>query len=158
MADDEQYDDAGEGKEGCQPLQASAFRKGTNILLKDKPCKVVDMSTSKTGKHGHAKINFTGIDIFTGKKYKALQSSTHNMWTFESTKSEWSVMSLEGDTLQLINEAGETREDISLPADEELAKNIKEAVEAGEKEVFVTVLTALKQDQVTAFNTKDHAE
>jgi translation initiation factor 5A len=158
MADDEQYDDAGEAQEGCQPLQASAFRKGTNIILKDKPCKVVEMSTSKTGKHGHAKINFTGIDIFTGKKYKALQASTHNMWTFESSKSEWSVMSLDGENLQLINEEGETREDIGLPADEELAKQIKEAVEAGEKEVFVTVLTALKQDQVVAFNLKDHAE
>ena len=64
------------------------------------------MSTSKTGKHGHAKVNFTGLDIFTGKKvqppfdrafafidtqYKAVQASTHNMWTFESTKSDWSV-------------------------------------------------------------------
>jgi len=116
------------------------------------------MSTSKTGKHGHAKINFTGIDIFTGKKYKALQASTHNMWTFDSKKAEWSVMSLEGDALQLINEDGETREDIQLPADEELAKQIKDAVEAGEKEVFVTVLSALKQDQVTACNLKDHAD
>jgi translation initiation factor 5A len=158
MADDEQYDDAGEAQEGCQPLQASAFRKGTNIILKDKPCKVVEMSTSKTGKHGHAKINFTGIDIFTGKKYKALQASTHNMWTFESSKSEWSVMSLDGETLQLINEEGETREDIGLPADEDLTKQIKAAVESGEKEVFVSVLTALKQDQVVGFNLKDHAE
>jgi len=158
MADEEQYDDAGEAQDGCQPLQASAFRKGTNIVLKDHPCKVVDMSTSKTGKHGHAKINFTGIDIFTGKKYKALQASTHNMWTFDSKKAEWSVMSLEGDALQLINEDGETREDIQLPADEELAKQIKDAVEAGEKEVFVTVLSALKQDQVTACNLKDHAD
>jgi len=67
-------------------------------------------------------------------------------------------MSLEGDALQLINEDGETREDIQLPADEELAKQIKDAVEAGEKEVFVTVLSALKQDQVTACNLKDHAD
>jgi translation initiation factor 5A len=47
------------------------------------------MSTSKTGKHGHAKVNFTGIDIFTAKKYKEIQGSTHPMLTFESEKSEW---------------------------------------------------------------------
>lgn len=81
---DEQSEDIGEAKEGYQPKQASAFRKvpilfvqcalkilrsqGHNIILKGKPCKVVEMTTSKTGKHGHAKINFTGLDIFTGKK------------------------------------------------------------------------------------------
>jgi len=157
MADDDAGHDV-EAKEGCQPKQASAFRKGTNIILKDKPCKVVDMSTSKTGKHGHAKVNFTGIDIFTGKKYKEIQGSTHNMLTFDSNKSEWSVMSIEADNLSLIDEAGETRDDIRLPEDEELASQIKTAVEAGDKEVFVTILSALKQDQVVAMQLKDHAD
>ena len=27
------------------------------------PCKIVDMSTSKTGKHGHAKVHLVGIDV-----------------------------------------------------------------------------------------------
>lgn len=61
------------------PTQASALRKGSYVLLKDKPCKIVDLSTSKTGKHGHAKIKMTGIDIFTGQKVEDLSPSTHNM-------------------------------------------------------------------------------
>jgi hypothetical protein len=40
---------------------------------------VVDVSTSKTGKHGHAKCNFTAIDIFTGKKLEDMCPSTHNV-------------------------------------------------------------------------------
>ena len=40
---------------------------------------VVDVSTSKTGKHGHAKCNFTAIDIFNGKKYEDMMPSSHNM-------------------------------------------------------------------------------
>jgi translation initiation factor 5A len=146
-----------EAKEGCTPLQASAFRKGTNIILKDKPCKVVEMSTSKTGKHGHAKVNFTGIDIFTGKKYKEIQGSTHNMLTFDSEKSDWGVMAINDEnTLSLIDEKGSTREDLSLPThDDELAKNIKDKFEDGSKEVFVSVLTALGTSQIMGYSLKD---
>lgn len=145
-----------EAREGCTPLQASLFRKGTNIILKDKPCKVVEMSTSKTGKHGHAKVNFTGIDIFTAKKYKEIQGSTHPMLTFESSKSEWGVMACAEDgSLSLIDEKGETRDDLSLPADDELAKQIRDNFDKGEKEVFVSVLTALGQDQIMSFALRD---
>jgi len=78
------------------------------------------------------------------------------MLTFDSTKSEYGVMGYdESNHLSLIDDAGETRDDIQLPPDEELATKIKEAVDAGEKEVFVEVLFALNQSQVMAYKTKD---
>lgn len=48
-------------------------------LLQSRPCKIVEMSTSKTGKHGHAKVHMVGIDIFNGKKLEDICPSTHNM-------------------------------------------------------------------------------
>lgn len=58
---------------GCPPAQWA----GTNPW--PRPPQVVDVSTSKTGKHGHAKCNFVCIDIFTGKKYEEMTPSSHNM-------------------------------------------------------------------------------
>ncbi len=61
------------------PAQCSSLRKGGHVMIKEHPCKIVEMSTSKTGKHGHAKVHLIGIDIYTQKKYEDICPSTHNM-------------------------------------------------------------------------------
>ena len=55
MADDE-YQTAAAGASETYPEQCSKLRKNGYVMIKDRPCKVVEMSTSKTGKHGHAKV------------------------------------------------------------------------------------------------------
>lgn len=44
-------------------MQCSALRKNGHVVIKGRPCKIVDMSTSKTGKHGHAKVHLVAIDV-----------------------------------------------------------------------------------------------
>lgn len=57
MADyDEDFEQAGSGASTTFPKQCSALRKNENVMLKGHACKIVEMSTSKTGKHGHAKV------------------------------------------------------------------------------------------------------
>ncbi|KAG5569458.1 hypothetical protein H5410_059224 [Solanum commersonii] len=80
MSDEEHHfeskADAGASK--TYPQQAGTIRKSGYIVIKGRPCKVVEVSTSKTGKHGHAKCHFVAIDIFNGKKLEDIVPSSHN--------------------------------------------------------------------------------
>lgn len=77
------------------PVTSSALRINGHIVIKGRPCKIVDMSTSKTGKHGHAKIHFVGIDIFTGKKLEDVVPSTYNSDVPSVHKEEYQLVCLD---------------------------------------------------------------
>ena len=65
MADQEEFQSAESGASATYPAQCSSLRKNGNVVIKGKPCKIVEMSTSKTGKHGHAKVSpsYSGTKI-----------------------------------------------------------------------------------------------
>lgn len=75
----EEFESIESGASTTYPMQCSSIKKNGFVVIKDRPCKVVETSTSKTGKHGHAKVHMVGIDIFTGRKYEEICPSTHNM-------------------------------------------------------------------------------
>ncbi|KAF1374634.1 hypothetical protein PFLUV_G00231150 [Perca fluviatilis] len=134
------------GASSTYPQQCSALRKNGYVMIKERPCKIVEMSTSKTGKHGHAKVHLVGIDVFTQKKLEDICPSTHNMDVPNVTRKDYQVIDVSEGYLSLMDDGGNTREDLKLP-DNELGKEIEKRFDNGET-FMVSVLKALDEEMV----------
>ncbi|MCJ1390949.1 Eukaryotic translation initiation factor 5A [Xylographa bjoerkii] len=150
MADDAQhehtFDSADAGASATFPMQCSSLRKNGFVVIKNRPCKIVDMSTSKTGKHGHAKVHLVAIDIFTGKKLEELCPSTHNMDVPNVTRREMQLLDISDDGfLSLMGEDGETKDDVKVP-EGEVGEKIEKLFRGDEKDTNVIVLTSMGEE------------
>lgn len=150
--DHETFEGTSSGASKTYPMQCSALRKNGHVLIKGKPCKIVDMSTSKTGKHGHAKVNLVGIDIFTGKKYEDICPSTHNMDVPNVNRQELELVDINEDGFcVLMSQDGETREDLALPTSD-VGDDIRKRFEDG-LTLNVTVLKAMDTECILSAKT-----
>ncbi|XP_074579694.1 eukaryotic translation initiation factor 5A-2 isoform X1 [Curcuma longa] len=178
MSDEEHHfeskADAGASK--TYPQQAGTIRKNGYIVIKGRPCKVVEVSTSKTGKHGHAKCHFVGIDIFNAKKLEDIVPSSHNCDVPHVTRTDYQLIDISEDgfvrlkhnvinlvvfivhsildlfhytQVSLLTENGNTKDDLRLPTDENLLSQIKDGFAEG-KDLVVTVMSAMGEEQICA--------
>lgn len=132
-------------------MQCSALRKNGHVVIKNRPCKIIDMSTSKTGKHGHAKVHLIATDIFTGKKLEDLCPSTHNMDVPVVKRTEYQLVCLQVPSshvslanlvqidisddgfLNLIDDNGNEKNDVRMP-DGEVGDKITKLFKTEEKD------------------------
>ena len=143
------FESVASGASETVPIQCSGLRKNGFVVIKDRPCKIVDMSTSKTGKHGSAKVHLVGIDIFTGKKYEEISPSTHNMNVPNVARVEYTLLDIDSGYLSLMQASGDTKDDVRLP-DGELGEKIKQDFDAG-KELLVSVISAMGEEVAMSY-------
>jgi translation initiation factor 5A len=151
---DEDFEQTDAGAAEATPATAGDIKKnGFMVFNGDRPCRVVDYSTAKTGKHGHAKASITGIDIFTGKKYEDSVPTSHNVYIPTIVRTAWQVMSIDDDGFVTLFDpvSGEQKSDLSLPNEtEDDVKNsqyIRTSFEDG-KTINVTVLSSMSIEKI----------
>merc|ERR1711982_135795 len=118
-------------------------------------------STSKTGKHGHAKAHIVALDIFTGKKYEDLCPTSHNVEVPFVKRAEYQMLTADEGSgeVSLLLESGETKDDLNLPTfvkvgeptddDKKLTADILAAQERGD-DMIVIVLMACGMEKIVA--------
>merc|ERR1719401_3090090 len=115
---DEEFDTADAGSSQTYPQQAGEIKKGSHLMIKGRPCKCIEVSTSKTGKHGHAKAHIVALDIFTSKKYEDLCPTSHNLEVPFVKRTEYQVLEVNDEGAVSLLEPGDdgtTKDDLNLP-------------------------------------------
>jgi|UniRef100_A0A6T2ATX7 translation initiation factor 5A len=150
MADEDtgEYHVAESGASKTYPMQCGALKKNGYVCIKGRPVKIVDYSTSKTGKHGHAKAHIIGIDIFTQKKLEELCPTTHNMDVPNVTRTEYQLMDIDPDSgyVSLMTDDGGEKSDLTLP-NGEVGDQVKKLFDA-DKTVIVSVISAMGEEAI----------
>ncbi|KAE8454130.1 hypothetical protein EG329_005054 [Mollisiaceae sp. DMI_Dod_QoI] len=147
--DDEQYAAEATGNAEASltfPSQASSLRKNGYAILKAHSCKILEISTAKPGKHGHAKCTFKGRDIFTGALVEDSHPSSHNMEVPVVKKTEYDVSHVSRDGYLCLFGTGGEKQDVKCPEGEVGERIVRWLGE--EKIVVVVVLKGMGMEMV----------
>jgi translation initiation factor 5A len=119
------------------------IKPGRFLLIDGEPCRAVEIDVSAPGKHGSAKMRITGIGVFDGKKRTILKPSDAYVDIPIITKKRAQVVSVTGDTAQLMD--SETYEVFELPIPEDLkgsvvSGSVVEVMEAMGKKAIIRAI------------------
>jgi translation initiation factor 5A len=104
------------------------------IVIDDEPCKIVSITTSKPGKHGEAKARIEAIGIFDEQKRSVVYPVRHKVAVPIIDKRVGQVLSITGDTVQLMDmETYETFE-MKIPED------LKNSLQPGKEVQYIVAL------------------
>ncbi len=152
MEEDYQFEQGDSGSAGIEKIQAGCLKKGSLVMIKGHPCKVMDFSTAKTGKHGAAKAMVTGIDIFTSNKYECTFSTSENVDAPVTQKKEYTLTFIDDEGyMQLMTDTGDIKEDLKIPEDEwlkDVTDKVREILAEGKKECQVTIVSSMGQEKL----------
>jgi len=123
-----------------EQVEARTLREGRYVLVDEEPCKILEISTSKPGKHGAAKMNITAVSIFTGSKQTIVTSVNEKVFVPMIDKRRAQVIAVHGGSAQLMDMETYQTFDMAVP------EEFKEGLEAGKE---VEYLEAMGRKMIT---------
>jgi translation initiation factor 5A len=112
------------------------LREGSYIVIDGEPCRIVEISKAKTGKHGSAKVHVVAIGIFSGSRKSLVAPADQRVEVPIINKRTGQVLAITGDKVQVMDmETYETFE-LDMPSDPEVASRISTGSEVEYWEVM----------------------
>lgn len=99
-----------------QEAEVRELKTGRYMLIDDIPCKIVEITMSKPGKHGEAKGRIVAIGVFDGQKKSVIYPVKHKVKVPIIEKKNAQVLSIANNEAQLMD--SETFETFVMPLEE----------------------------------------
>ncbi len=96
---------------------AGTVKEGSYILIDGAPCKVMSAETSKSGKHGHAKVRIVAIGLLDERKREVVMPGHDNVEVPIVEKKTAQVLSVAGDKANVMDAETYETFDLDIPAD-----------------------------------------
>jgi translation initiation factor 5A len=108
-------------------VSVGSLKKGDTIIIDGAACKITETSTSRPGKHGHAKINMMAVGMIDGKKRNVIMPGHDKVEAPIVEKKNAQVLSVSGNIANVMDT--ETYETFDLEIPEEFKAEVKEGAE-----------------------------
>ena len=118
-------------------VSVGSLKKGDTIIIDGHACKVTDTTTSRPGKHGHAKVNMMAVGLLDGKKRNLVMPGHDKVEAPIIEKKTAQVLGVSGNTANVMDSESFETFDLEIP--EELQADIAEG-----KNVLYWALMGLK--------------
>lgn len=105
------------------------LKKGSYIVIDGEPCKIVEITKAKTGKHGSAKAHVVAIGVFSGQKKTFVAPVDSRVQVPVIEKRLAQVLADMGDSIQLMDLETYDTFDVEKPDDPQLADKLKPGVQ-----------------------------
>ncbi|KAJ7115546.1 eukaryotic elongation factor 5A hypusine, DNA-binding OB fold-domain-containing protein [Mycena crocata] len=128
-------------------VRGDVLQRNQHVLIKGRPVKIVDLSSSSAG-YGK-KLHIVGIDIFTSKRLEDISWTTHFFEAPLLARHEYTLVNIDTPILNLLTDDGTTKDDVNLPSTP-LGISLEADFLAG-KELRVTTLRAMNEEQVMSY-------
>ncbi|MCE4623317.1 MAG: translation initiation factor IF-5A [Caldisphaeraceae archaeon] len=106
------------------------LRKGSYIIIDDEPCRIVEITKAKTGKHGSAKAHVVAVSLFSGQKKTLIAPSDTQVQVPIIEKKNGQILADLGNSLQVMDMESYDTIEVEKPVDEpELLSKLKPGTE-----------------------------
>ncbi len=112
------------------------LKVGSFIVIDGEPCRIVEMSKAKTGKHGSAKAHVVAIGIFSGSKKTLVAPVSQRVEVPIIDKRTAQVLAITGDTIQLMDLNTYETFEVDMPKEEEIRSKLEPGAEVEYWEVM----------------------
>lgn len=100
------------------------LREGSFIVIDGEPCRIVEITKAKTGKHGSAKAHVVAISILSGTRKTLVAPVDTRVEVPIIDKRTGHVIAITGNSVQIMDSETYETFDIPMPSDKDLAQRI----------------------------------